>query len=152
MDYKFKPDVLSLLIDIEQYSALDIVEYETENGVEEIDYLYSDNILLGAVIETEKYYADFGISTEGLVSVSLAPALRNRSNVDLPTIYEFCQSLNEIVNSEGNWILICEQDCEQRDLPRLTRGSKQSKAALHNLYKFIEGSISCPTFLIGDCI
>ena len=151
MIYKYRPDVLDLLIDVEEYPDLDIIQYETDFGVDETEYLYSGKLLLGALVQAEKYYTGLGINTEGLTTVSLAPALSMISGVDLPSIYDFRLCLNEIVNNNGSWILVCERDCDQADVARLNRGSKKSKSALHNLFKFLEeGSISCPTFLIND--
>jgi len=151
MEYNNRPDVLDLLIDVEQYPELDIIQYDTEFGIDETEYLYSEKLILGALVEAGKYYAGLGINTEGLTTVSLAPALENKSGVDLPSIYGFRGCLNEILNSDGNWILICEQDCNQSDVTHLSRGSKKSKAALHNLFKFLEeGRITCPTFIIGN--
>lgn len=86
MLYKNRPDVLDLVVRIEDYDDLKVQQLETESGLSEALYLFKGNLLLGVVTNFPEYYNRLGVETSGRISASLVPTLRDCDATEVPSL------------------------------------------------------------------
>ena len=149
-EYKYSPDALDLLVSTNEVTDLCIQQLETAFGNDEAKYVYKEGILLGVIVEANDYYKGLNIESEGKLSISLVPAMRNSSGIELPSYEEFESKLSKVLNTNSiNWVLICEQDCEQNPVIRTHQGTESAHRLINQLFEFCKtGNVSCPTFVI----
>ena len=147
--YDNSPDVLDLVINLSKVEGVEVTQLETPFGADERNVATVDGSVIGILVEAEKYYEGFGVSLADRVVISLLPAARDLSGVELPSIEQLAETLQKVISNRNNeWLLVCERDCDQEPVPKLSADSEEAKSEIRNLFDFCKSGGACPTFMI----
>ena len=150
MPFAGQPDVLDLVIDVDAIDSLKVARRDTQFGPSEGTFLFMGDVILGSPNDFSKYYRGIGVDLRGRTAISLAPSFRSIDHQDFPDLPTFWKSLKLIMDSNSDWTLICERDCDQYDFQTLSYGSRAAQKAVTHLFRFLsgDGRSICPTFIM----
>lgn len=150
MTFLHRPDVLDLVIDIDSYSELSVSNTASPYGQTNERFLFLGDCLLGQELNFDSWEYYRGLDVEVLKKrcFSLAPALRNMSTSILPSVNQFCVGLSAFLDMGREFVLICERDCEQESVEKLTWNTSEGKNRVKQLEGYLNGLLACPTFLL----
>ena len=150
--YKYRPDVLEIVVDDEALSDIDIRSVEYPYGMSKEQYCFINGILIGEYFGEAKlsapYYKGIKVGIDKRHAITLTPCIQKNEYILTPNFDDFFREV-EILLRNGKVDLICEADCDQNPILDISLFDEKMESQLSKLKDYILGvCISCPTFII----